>query len=795
MTTLKAGERTTVMLGIGEMLTVAANVGSTGSIWDIGNSEPGTPTPYSGTALTIGPYSVIREFAVECKLGQMDCTTSSVIPLEDRLASNIHVNFTLFAGGQRTFALPRGSVLAVAANSGAVGSITPINAGEPGTPVPYTGAAIDIGPFTSTRYFRAQCIVGNMALTSALYVPTSVDFIPIGQARQLEDAATTDFDAILVLSQSNGVLGRGLVELLDRIANPSIGNIMYAPTDTALTNKIVYAAEPLENETKGVNEGPTIGFAKSAAEHLLNYEPGLLNGKKVLLFRVAVGGTGFSNPTTAVNWVKGAANSLYDSSLAKIQAFLALYPRVQVRVVFEDIIEEDATQMIVATWRSNQLAFQSNWRTDLGIPDLPFVCATASPDVPSFTQRSADMRGLPAYDNWLAIADDYAGGQSGYGADIVTGDIGINDEAPLGLTQDATHFAAPTQRNFRGPRFVAAFKKALTQNNMGGVPTAISVPSAITDLSVTLDGRDSYATLSMTPPGASGGPSNGGAAIEGYITEVSTDGGTVWVPAPVRWCGKGRKLTGLTNGLTYKVRTKAYNRAGVATTWSNVVTVNPVAMDLNAGLMIRLAPSGGNTIVDLAGGQTVTKNATYGTDGYPYFALNASTGYAAVPTAGAAHTFTQVCMKPVVALAANKGLAGLWGSSAQVATILQHGSTSGANENMRAGPGASGATLTKAIPTANILNQVCYFHICIDDDGLGAGTKRFRMWFQGVLQATITGQAAIAAADRFATGLGSNGQTNSLAAEYFDISVWNNDTFQVNDDKIAELIARGPNRV
>jgi hypothetical protein len=646
-------------------------------------------------------------------------------------------------------------------------------------------------------HFRIQSAdaAGNVA-TSSDYRTLSSDYLPLGEARLLPGADTEEFDLWLVWGQSNTLNGKGTDPTLDRRLDARIGTVMRSPTDTgSFTNKIVYAAEPLENETKATNDGPTTGFAKSFGENLLAYEPALVNGRKVLLVRSGYGGTGFTGSGTQNSWNKGVNLSVYDSAITLAQTVLTLYPRAQLRGILWDQGEEDALVLNASQYQAAMDSFIDMARTDLNVPDLPFILTTLSPDVTSYVQRSGDIRTVQDRKSFTSVADDYAGGQSGYGADTVTGNIGINDEAGTGFAQDTVHFSAPTQRTYRAPRILAAYKDALTHNNPGGVDAAAAVPAAITDLSVTAN-RDGYSVLTLTPPGASGGPSNGGAAIEGYVTEVSTNGGSSWAAAPVRWGGKGRSLTGLTNGLTYQVRTRAYNRAGTAATWSNVATANPSAIDLSAGLLHRIVPVvASNTVVDTVASTTVVKNVTGGNDGaHDYVATNASTGHWGITTASQHPTAVAVSVwHYATAFASSKGVISEWnGTTTQTASILWQGSVSGVNAVMRGGPGAaSSAAYNSGVATSTLQNTWVHWLIVIDDDGSGT-TDRWRYYRNGTLVSTATAMTRRASADRWVTGQATGGTTNSMAARYAVTRIYNQSVALFDTDKIAALYAAGP---
>lgn len=619
--------------------------------------------------------------------------------------------------------------------------------------------------------------------------------IGLGQAVLAPDASSSDLSAFAIWGQSNAVgTGAGLSVTLDRRADGRIFGIMRSPSNPVFAGRAVLAVEPIENETQAVNDGPRVGFARPFADHLVKYRSQLLNGEKVLLLRYAVGGTGFSGCPAEPNWVKGCNLSVYDGALSYVQASLVTYPRAYLRGVLWGQGEKDYAALDSPTYATTIDDFIAQTRADLNIPDLPFILTTLSPDVATFTQRSADIRTVPNRVAFTAVADDYSGGQSGLAADVMTGSIGINDEVGTGTDQDATHFSAATQRNMRGPRILAAYERALTHNNPGGVNTTPTTPASITDLAVTQN-KDGYVVLDLTPPGASGGPSNGGAAIEGYVTRLSTDGGSTWFAAPARWSGKLRPLTGLTNGLSYLIQVKAFNRAGLAATWSNSATGSPVAINFATGLQHRIVPNvAGTTVVDTVAAATVVKNVTAGNDGvYDYVATNASTGYFGLTT-GSVHTQSQVISVWTynTAYAASKGVFGEWSASTQVMSALWHGTTSGSSETWRGGPGAaSTAAFNSSVLTASTLNTWVHWVLIVDDDGSGT-TDRYRYYRNGVLVSTATGMTRRTLGDRWMTGHGSSGTTNTLASRFATVRIYDQSVALFDADKVAALYALGP---
>lgn len=73
---------------------------------------------------------------------------------------------TLAAGRHTTLQLPIGSTFTIAAAAGASGSVVRLrNGGEPSSPIPYSGSALKVGPYSDVAIFRLHSSVGGMEYT------------------------------------------------------------------------------------------------------------------------------------------------------------------------------------------------------------------------------------------------------------------------------------------------------------------------------------------------------------------------------------------------------------------------------------------------------------------------------------------------------------------------------------------------------------------------------------------------------------------------------------------------------
>ncbi len=227
-------------------------------------------------------------------------------------------------------------------------------------------------------------------------------------------------------------------------------------------------------------------------------------------------------------------------------------------------------------------AFVAKCRLDLKTPDLPFIFGAMSPDLASMNHIGDLQLAFPNSIAWTGAMSPRLNGQSNYPGDTSNAVIGINDEAGLAdgtpaegvyqTYQDTTHFSATSQRKI-GPRYVKAWLASLTNNNPGGTPATPAVPDAVADLAGTVD--DGIITLTFTPP------NNNGAVISGYDAQISPTGAGTWTDAPKRFCGNGRDLAGLTNGVAIDVRIRARNKVG-AGAWSNTLSNKTPAIQFEA---------------------------------------------------------------------------------------------------------------------------------------------------------------------------------------------------------------------
>lgn len=621
-----------------------------------------------------------------------------------------------------------------------------------------------------------------------------------------------DNKKVLLLSaigQSKNGWGHGGEVTKDRIVDPRIKNI-YKGTPPTLT--LHDAVEPLESNGSGVTQGVDdfavdfiIGYLHHVARKLYLYEPTRLTGfDYILLYRHFVGGTAFVTDEGSgylPNWDWAETISLAQQWRTAIDTIHAGIPNARLGAVYFDVGEED----IVAGWtqaqeRTKQNAFVDGARTYFGIPDLPFIWGTVSIDAISggLTQPIL-LAQLDTVNqrNWTGVASVMANSQSGYADDVGATGIGIDDEARITFATYAdnnVHLSAVTERTEYASRFVKGTMNAENNNNLGGTPSAQTVPDAPT--SVVLVAKDTYALAMWTEPA-----SNGGAPVRYYEARYSTDGGTNWTAYPglLNTTGKAQ-LKGLTNGTLYTVQVRAVNKVG-AGAWSASAMVTPAAINLLTNLQHRLSINvGGSTIIDTIAAVSITNSG--GT-----FATQTTWGpYLSVPTvvmtaagnrvfyAGVHGTsFTRSKWLSVDSFAAALRALGLSEFASDGTTLrwrLYYNNNSGANSRI-----LHSADTTNLVALLNTIIDIGVPHLwTVRCSRNGGGSDDWSIWKDGVKVAESLGVTArtTAAGDLWATGYANANAagSNGISCHWSDDCVWN---IALTDEAIALLYSKGPN--
>lgn len=84
---MNAEDTITIRIPVGQALTVTPSADGSGSVWAIDSAGiPGTPTEFSGSAVTFGPYGAQRVVAIAVTAGTADYTLA--IPDPDSLTTD-----------------------------------------------------------------------------------------------------------------------------------------------------------------------------------------------------------------------------------------------------------------------------------------------------------------------------------------------------------------------------------------------------------------------------------------------------------------------------------------------------------------------------------------------------------------------------------------------------------------------------------------------------------------------------------------------------------------------------------
>ncbi len=195
--------------------------------------------------------------------------------------------------------------------------------------------------------------------------------------------------------------------------------------------------------------------------------------------------------------------------------------------------------------------------------------ALTAPSAPRSLTATADG---PTTINLSWTAPESTGGTSITGYLIEVSTDGGTTFGPLVPSHSTTSYShtgltAGTTRHYR----VSAINNVdtSTPSDVAMATTSAqataTAPGAPTSLTATASGETTI-NLSWTAP-----TNTGGAAITGYLIEVSTDGGTTFTPLVASQLATTYAHTGLSAGVTRHYRVRAINSATLSGAWSNVV--------------------------------------------------------------------------------------------------------------------------------------------------------------------------------------------------------------------------------
>lgn len=171
-------------------------------------------------------------------------------------------------------------------------------------------------------------------------------------------------DLFLLMGQSN-MKGRGVVPA-DQKLNPRIVSMQMKKDNWVVASDPLHVdgrADPLDR-SGNAGVGPGLSFAQALAAR----EPDVMIG----LIPCAVGGSKVGQ------WQKGVERSLYDEALRRAKLALEQGPPGKTRLCAALWLqgESDTKENLYANYQANLLKVVDNLRTDLNLPELPFIACT-----------------------------------------------------------------------------------------------------------------------------------------------------------------------------------------------------------------------------------------------------------------------------------------------------------------------------------------------------------------------------------------------------------------------------------
>jgi len=204
----------------------------------------------------------------------------------------------------------------------------------------------------------AALVVGAATALMAADVPAQpvdISKLPEGVKR---------LDLFLLMGQSN-MKGRGVVPA-DQKLNPRIVSMQMK------SDKWVVASDPLHidgrvdplDRASNAGVGPGLSFAQALASR----EPDVMIG----LIPCAIGGSKVGQ------WQKGVNRSLYDEALRRAKLALEQGPPGKTRLCAALWLqgESDTKEALYANYQTQLLKVVDNLRSDLNLPELPFIACT-----------------------------------------------------------------------------------------------------------------------------------------------------------------------------------------------------------------------------------------------------------------------------------------------------------------------------------------------------------------------------------------------------------------------------------
>jgi len=354
------------------------------------------------------------------------------------------------------------------------------------------------------------------------------------------NATDSGYDLILLLGQSN-MSGRG-APIDTTHYDVSSQRIWQYGASGSYANVISLAIEPLAQHDTPTGIGPGLAFARW-------YADSVPVNRQVLLVPFAHGGTALSTNATPLGWRRGVSGNLYALALAQAQAALAAAgPNARITAALWLQGETDGDSGTSgAQYQADLDALIAGLRTDLALPNLPFVIGQMVPEYLPSGSRAAINTVQAATPSRLAKTS------------FAT--------APIGQDQgDGNHFNAAAQRTI-GRNMFNAYQRIATGTADPALPAS---PGQVTGLTAVSANSTSVAVSWSAPSGA---------AI--YYVEYKLDTDSTWTRAGTP-TGTSLTVTGLTTGSLYDFRVTAVNSAGPGTASTTATATPGAATDTTA---------------------------------------------------------------------------------------------------------------------------------------------------------------------------------------------------------------------
>lgn len=348
----------------------------------------------------------------------------------------------------------------------------------------------------------------------------------------------TGYDLILLWGQSN-MSGAGTDFSatrydvpVDRVSQYGAAGNMAGVISAAVEPLAFHDTSPGQFGTTGM--GPGFVFARW-------YLQGIPDNRRVLLVPSAHGGTALCTNTTPLGWRRGVGGNLYAQAITLAQqALAAAGANARITACLWVQGETDGGLAInQATYAADLDALITGLRSDLGIPDLPFILGQM---VPEYL-----VNGTEQLINLAHLATPSRVPRTRVAPGVYAMNVG-----------DHLHYTAAAHRVL-GRRLFDAYRRVITGQPD---PTPPAVPAQVTGL-VATPGTTQVA-LSWTAVAGAGSY---------YVEWQPVGGGAVWTDV-VSTLATSATKTGLTTGTAYNFRCRAITTGGPGL--PTIVTATPL---------------------------------------------------------------------------------------------------------------------------------------------------------------------------------------------------------------------------